>query len=233
MHNMEDRIQKIISASGLMSRRNAEKAIEEGRVKVNGVTAQIGQKADASEDEITVDGKKLTKQKFVYIMLNKPRGYVTTLSDELGRKCVTDLIDIAERVYPVGRLDFNSEGLLILTNDGELANKLMHPGIEKVYQVRVHGTDVKKKVASLSEPIKIDGRLTEPAEVSLNERIGDEAILTITIKEGRNRQIRRLCERAELSVMYLKRIQEGPISLGDLKTGKWRYLTKEECMMLQ
>lgn len=216
-----------------MSRRAAETAIEQGRVLVNGRVAALGEKADISVDSITVDGEKISAQRSVYIMLNKPRGYITSLDDEHDRKTVMDLIDVNERVYPVGRLDYNSEGLLILTNDGDFANRLMHAGLEKVYQVRVHGDDIKRRVSTLSDPIEIDGRMTEKAEILLTERIGDEAVLLITIREGRNRQIRRLCERAGLSVMYLKRIQEGPLSLGNLKTGKWRYLTKEECMMLQ
>ena len=231
---MEERLQKIISNSGLMSRRSAESAIEQGRVTVNGQIASLGDKADLSVDDISVDGISIKEEKKVYIMLNKPRGYVTTLKDDKGRKSVADLIDIKERVYPIGRLDMNSEGLLLFTNDGDFANKLMHPGLTKVYQVRVHGdVDIKNRISSLSNPIEIDGKMTEPAIVELCERIGNDAILLISIKEGRNRQIRKLCDRAGLSVMYLKRIQEGPLTLGNLKIGKWRYLTKEECMMLR
>lgn len=232
--NMEERLQKIIANAGLMSRRKAEETIKAGLVTVNGIVAELGSKADPDKDTIKVDGVIVKpNNSFIYIMLNKPVGYVCTLNDEKGRKIVTDLVDIKTRVFPVGRLDYNSEGLLLLTNDGDFANRVMHPSddIEKTYYLKVRGTDIHNQVKSLKEPIKIDGYLTKCADVQLSERIGNDAIVYITIKEGRNRQIRQLCERAGLSVLQLKRIQEGPLALGDLKPGKWRYLTHDEVSM--
>ena len=200
-------------------------------MRVNGETSFIGQKADPEVDEITVDGRPLTQEgQKRYLMLNKPRGYVCTLSDEKGRKTVAELVkDCGERVYPVGRLDCNSEGLLLLTNDGELANALMHPKrqVDKTYLVWVSGY-IAGSERSLAQPIEIDGRMTSPAEVQLIKADGPVALLRITIREGRNRQIRRLCERAGLTVTRLRRIQEGPLQLGDLRPGQSRPLTQTE-----
>lgn len=232
---MEERLQKIISASGLMSRRKAEEMIAEGKVTVNGAVASVGDKADVELDNILVDGKPVAQQnKKLYVMLNKPRGYVCTLNDEKGRKIVTELIDIKERLYPIGRLDINSEGLLLLTNDGDFANKLMHPSgdVIKTYELRVRGDDLHHQISLMRKPIEIEGYTTQPADVQMMERIDNEAIISVSIHEGRNRQIRRLCERSNLQVLQLKRISEGPITLGSLKTGKWRYLTNEEISML-
>ena len=232
----DERIQKLISASGIMSRRNAEKLIQEGKVFVNGFKANLGDKADLRFDEVVADGIKINSQsKKVYVMLNKPRGYVTTLSDEKDRPIVTDLLcDIDDRLYPVGRLDMNSEGLLILTNDGEFANKLMHPSHEltKTYKVYVGGEDIPTKVHLLEKPININGKQTKPAKAEILEDNGNNAVIKVVIKEGRNRQIRRLCEKAGLKVKTLTRIAEGPLSLGNLKTGAWRYLTSEEISKL-
>ena len=228
---MEQRLQKILSNHGVASRRKAEQMILERRVRVNGNTASLGDTADEDEDIIEVDGVRLKKQpERVVLMLNKPRGYVCTLADEKGRKDVAQLVsDCGARVYPVGRLDLNSEGLLLLTNDGALANRLMHPKkeVDKVYLVwlshYIPGCE-----ASIASPIEIDGRMTSPAGVQLVKAEGQTALLRVTIHEGRNRQIRRLCERANVTVTRLRRIAEGPVSLGDLPSGHWRHLEPQE-----
>ena len=200
-------------------------------MRVNGNTASLGDVADDEEDVIEVDGVPLKRQPArVVLMLNKPRGYVCTLSDEKGRKNVAELVSgCGARVYPVGRLDLNSEGLLLLTNDGELANRLTHPKkeVDKVYLVwlshYIPGCE-----ASIASPIEIDGRPTSPAKVEKLRQEGETALLRITIHEGRNRQIRRLCERANVTVTRLRRVAEGSLQLGDLKPGQWRVLTEEE-----
>ena len=233
---MKERLQKIISASGLMSRRAAEELIAAGKVSVNGVTAALGDKAEAGVDQILVDGKALPSAgEKLYIMLNKPRGYVTTLSDEKGRKNVTELIkELGTRLYPVGRLDMYSEGLLLMTNDGDFANRLMHPSheIDKCYHTWVKGEDMGWAVELLRCPMEIDGYVTSPAEVDILELKGEEALLAITIHEGRNRQVRKMCEAAGLKVTRLMRVSEGGVELGTLKSGKWRRLTEEELDML-
>lgn len=233
---MKERLQKIISASGLMSRRAAEELIAAGKVSVNGVTAALGDKAEAGVDKILVDGKALPSAgEKLYIMLNKPRGYVTTLSDEKGRKNVTELIkELGTRLYPVGRLDMYSEGLLLMTNDGDFANRLMHPSheIDKCYHTWVKGEDMGWAVELLRCPMEIDGYVTSPAEVDILELKGEEALLAITIHEGRNRQVRKMCEAAGLKVTRLMRVSEGGVELGTLKSGKWRRLTEEELDML-
>lgn len=228
---MEERLQKIISRYGVASRRQAEVMLQDGRVRVNGNTAHLGDTADDTEDVIEVDGvclKKAPPQ--VVLMLNKPRGYVTTMKDEKGRKHVSELVaDCGQRVYPVGRLDLFSEGLLLMTNDGTLANRLMHPKgeIKKVYHLWVSGyyTGAEKK---LRDSIEIDGRMTRPAGVRLLFQRAGTAMLEVELSEGRNRQIRRLCEHAGIVVTRLKRIREGKLELGDLPVGKWRLLTPEE-----
>lgn len=229
---MTQRLQKIIAASGLMARRKAEEAIEAGRVTVNGLTARIGDSADPETDTILVDGRALpSTEKKVYIMLNKPRGIVTSLRDEKGRRDVSELISgIPERLYPVGRLDLDSEGLLLMTNDGELANRLMHPSheVEKCYRTWVRGEDAAGKAALLRRPMEIDGRTVGPAKVETLERLPDGAVLEITIHEGRNRQVRKMCEKAGLTVTRLCRVREGRLRLGRLKSGQWRYLTAQE-----
>ena len=212
--------------------------IEAGRVRVNGNTARLGEQADTEEDVIELDGARLkTRQEpeLVYRMLCKPRGFVTTMHDEKGRRSVAELVrDLPVRVYPVGRLDCNSEGLLLLTNDGELANALMHPKkqVDKVYLVWVSGY-IEGKEKSLCEPIEIDGRMTTPAQVSRLHAESATALFHVTIHEGRNRQIRRLCERAGLTVTRLRRIAEGPLQLGDLKPGQSRALTEQELAALR
>ena len=233
---MKERLQKIISASGLMSRRAAEELIAAGKVSVNGVTAALGVKAEAGTDRILVDGKALPSAgEKLYIMLNKPRGYVTTLSDEKGRKNVTELIkELGTRLYPVGRLDMYSEGLLLMTNDGDFANRLMHPShqVDKCYHTWVKGEDMGWAVELLRCPMEIDGYVTSPAQVDILELKGEEALLGITIHEGRNRQVRKMCEAAGLKVTRLMRVSEGGVKLGTLKSGRWRRLTEEELNML-
>lgn len=233
---MEERIQKIMASRGVASRRASEELILQGRVTCNGQVCGLGDRADPEKDTILVDGRPLPSTlDAIYILLHKPRGYVTTLSDEKGRKNVYQLVsDCPQRVYPVGRLDMDSEGLLLLTNDGELANHLMHPShvVDKVYQVWVQGFSP-EGLERLSQPIELDGyRIRKPA-VKCQKRTGDKALLQITIHEGRNRQIRRMCAIAGMEVQRLKRIREGSLSLGQLPLGKWRYLTKEEVQALQ
>ncbi len=229
---MLERLQKIISASGLMSRRAAEQCISEGRVTVNGLVAETGQKADIEKDRILVDGKALPSGgEKTYIMLNKPRGYVTTLKDEKGRKNVTELTkELGQRLYPVGRLDMYSEGLLIMTNDGDFANTLMHPShnMKKTYYTWVTGEDIGPRIEYLREPMLIDDYMISPAEVDIVDLFPGGALLAISIFEGRNRQVRKMCAEAGLKVTRLRRVSEGPLELGDLKTGRWRYLSEEE-----
>ncbi len=227
------RIQKMIADSGFCSRRKAEALISQGRVKVNGRPVKLGDKC-GFKDIITIDGERIympKKKNFIYIMLNKPRGYVTTVSDELDRRCVMDLIsDIDERVYPVGRLDRNSEGLLLFTNDGEFANSIMHPSrhISKTYRVTVRPDISDEQLVQLAGGVEIDGRKTLPANVVVKEKQQGRVVLMITIKEGRNRQIRKMCEAVGLEVARLRRISVGPLKLGMLKPGTWRELTAEE-----
>lgn len=232
---MEERLQKIIARYGIASRRKAEALIEARRVRVNGNTAVLGDTADERQDVIEIDGVRLRRgQERVYLMLNKPRGYVTTLHDEKGRKTVAELVTgCGARVYPVGRLDLNSEGLLLMTNDGALANRLMHPSaaVHKTYLVWLSGyyTGCEDK---LREPIVIDGRATAPADIMCIRAENGLALLKVTIHEGRNRQIRRLCERAGVTVTRLRRIEEGALALGRLPVGQWRALTPEELRAL-
>ena len=226
-----ERLQKIIASRGLCSRRQAEEWIIAGRVSVNGLTAQLGQTADPDADEIRVDGKPLPKAgKKVYLMLNKPRGYVTTLKDEKGRKDAAQLVSgCGQRVYPIGRLDMDSEGLLLFTNDGEFANLLMHPRheVDKTYRVWVTGYS-EENMELLRQPIELDGYQIKPPQVRLVHREGVRAVLEVVIHEGRNRQVRRMCQAAHMEVARLKRIAEGPLKLGQLKTGAWRMLSPEE-----
>ena len=229
---MEERIQKLISAAGLMSRRAAEQALSAGRVTVNGITASLGDKADIDIDEIRVDGNLLpsTGEK-VYIMLNKPKGFVCTLNDEKGRRNVTELVKaLPTRLYPVGRLDMYSEGLLLMTNDGDFANRVMHPShnVSKTYLTWVSGEDIGLAMECLRCPMDIDGYIISPAEVELYELYDCGAILSITIHEGRNRQVRKMCQSAGLKVNRLVRVREGGLELGELKSGSWRHLSPAE-----
>lgn len=233
---MEERLQKILSARGLASRRKAEESISQGRVTVNGVTAHLGDTADPERDDIRVEGKPLPeKQDQVYILLNKPRGYVTTLSDEKGRHNAAQLVaDCGVRVYPVGRLDMDSEGLLLFTSDGDFANALTHPRheVEKAYLCWVTGFTPEGR-ERLEQPITLDGyRIREP-KVKLQKETGDKALFEIVIHEGRNRQVRRMCQAAGMHCTRLKRIREGSLTLGDLPVGKWRYLSEAEVRALR
>ncbi|OUQ24711.1 pseudouridine synthase [Flavonifractor sp. An135] len=228
---MEERLQKILSAAGVTSRRGAEQYLLAGRVTVNGRAASLGDKADPERDDIRVDGKPLRHgEARTYLMLNKPRGYVTTLSDEKGRKTVADLVKgCPARVWPVGRLDLDSEGLLLLTDDGELTHRLIHPSheVEKEYHVWVTG-DAGKALPVLRGPITLDSVPLRPARVELLGREKGESVLSVTIHEGKNRQVRRMCALAGLQVRRLRRVREGALRLGDLPVGRWRLLTEEE-----
>ena len=234
---MEERLQKLISSCGMASRRTAESWIEAGRVTVNGVVAGLGVKADPERDEILVDGKPLRQEaeQRTYLMLNKPRGYVTTLSDEKGRKTVADLVaKCGARVWPVGRLDLDSEGLLLLTDDGDLTNRLIHPKheVEKEYLVWVTG-DVKRAIPILSGPMTLDGDKLAPAKVRQGKTTGDVTQLSVIIHQGKNRQVRRMCAQAGLSVLRLKRVREGDVWLDrELKPGQYRKLTEQEIAAL-
>lgn len=232
---MRQRLQKLLSAAGVCSRRAAEEYIASGRVMVNGVVARIGDSADPEADTITVDGNALPRRdRTVWLMLHKPRGYVTTLSDEKGRKTAAQLVeDCGVRVWPVGRLDLNSEGLLLFTNDGAGTDRLLHPSheVEKEYEVSVTG-DLDRALPILTGPLELDGRPLAPAQVRILRRDARGGGLSVTIHEGRNRQVRRMCALASLEVKALKRVREGPLTLGALPVGKWRMLTEGEVTAL-
>lgn len=233
---MKERIQKILSARGVCSRRQAEQMILAERITCNGITCGLGQTADPDKDQILVDGKPLPSAgAYIYIMLHKPKGYVTTLSDEKGRKNAAMLVeDCGCRVYPVGRLDMDSEGLLLFTNDGDFANFMMHPShmVDKTYRVEVKGFS-ELSMDLLKKPIFLDGYRISAPDVHLICENGDRATIEITIHEGRNRQVRRMCAKAGMQVKRLIRMQEGSLALGDLPSGKWRYLTNKEIGDLQ
>jgi 23S rRNA pseudouridine2605 synthase len=232
------RIQKMIADSGYCSRRKAEELISRGKVKLNGHPVKLGDKC-GFKDIITIDGERIympRKKNLLYIMMNKPRGYVTTVSDELDRRCVMDLLEgVEERVYPIGRLDRNSEGLLLFTNDGDFANSIMHPSrhVSKTYRVTVRPDINDDQLVQLSEGVEIDGKKTLPASVVVKDKAPGRVVLLITIKEGRNRQIRKMCEAVGLEVARLRRISIGPVKLGMLKPGAWRELTAEELRALR
>lgn len=233
---MRERLQKIISAAGICSRRAAEKLISEGKVTVNGAVAALGESADVDTDDIRVEGRSLSADgERTYLMLNKPRGFVTTLSDEKGRRTVAELVaDCGKRVYPVGRLDLDSEGLLIMTDDGEFANAMMHPRYEisKTYETLVSG-DAERALPILRSALDIDGYVIRPATVDIIGREGERTLLSVTIHEGRNRQVRKMCEKAALRVHRLRRVSEGPLTLGVLPLGKWRKLDKNEMELIK
>lgn len=234
----KQRIQKIIAQSGFCSRRKAEELISSGRVKVNGRPCKLGDKADLKA-VISIDGEKLAvsaKRELYYIMLNKPRGYVTTMSDEFDRKNVSELVsDLPERVYPVGRLDKNSEGLLLFTNDGKFANDIMHPSkhVSKTYRVTVRPPVTEDQLVEMSEGVLIDGKKTQPCVINVLTNESTRVVLQMVIKEGRNRQIRKMCDSVGLEVARLKRTMVGPVKLGMLKPGEYRELTSEELRALR
>ncbi|WRS26822.1 pseudouridine synthase [Oscillospiraceae bacterium MB08-C2-2] len=235
------RIQKVLSENGIMSRRAAEDAITKGRITVNGHPCTLGQKINTRKDIVALDGVNLKlakagQEEKLYIMLNKPRGYVTTTSDELGRRCVTDLLTgVNQRVYPVGRLDKISEGLLLFTNDGALANAVMHPGsgIAKTYRVTIRPSITEEQIIHLSTGVEIDGKKTLPAQVHVLSNEPGRVVMLMTIYEGRNRQIRKMCEAVGVEVARLKRISVGPLQLGMLQPGQWRELKPSELTALR
>ncbi|MBQ9268137.1 MAG: rRNA pseudouridine synthase [Oscillospiraceae bacterium] len=232
---MQERIQKILARYGVASRRRAEQMIQEGRVQVNGRTCLLGESADPEKDLVTVDGTALSAlPRPVYIMLHKPRGYVTTADDDRGRKTVLDLVDCGERIYPVGRLDMDSEGLLLLTNDGELTNRLIHPAHEvtKTYLVWLKNADP-EKIRFMGRPMEIDGYRIRPAQIKILRREMNGIQIEIEIHEGRNRQIRKMAEQCGMEVTRLKRTAEGPVQLGGLRCGSWRHLTDQEITALK
>lgn len=227
------RLQKFFSDMGLLSRRAAEAEIERGNVSVNGHPATLGTKIDPKRDIVFWKGKRIYAEKApaVYVMLHKPRGYLCAVSDDRGRKCVTELLEgVKERVYPVGRLDLISEGILLLTNDGEMTARLTHPSYEvpKLYRVKVQGQVTEEQLELLRSEMELDGYRIRPVEVSVHNVLDDSTVLSFTLYEGRNRQIRKMCEQANLTVKRLNRISIGKLKLNNLAVGKWRYLTDEE-----
>ena len=232
----EVRLQKFLAESGVASRRKSEELIDQGKVKVNGRVAMIGDKIDPKKDTVTVNGKKIVKTKtFTYIVLHKPRGFITTMNDEMDRKCVAELIkDVPGRVYPVGRLDRDSEGMLLFTNDGAFANAMTHPTkhVPKTYRVTVRPSINEEQITALTQGVIIEDRKTAPAEVRVITKEEGRVVLEIILYEGRNRQIRKMCEEVGLEVARLKRTAIGSIKLGMLKQGAWRNLTEDEVRKL-
>ncbi|MCI9415413.1 MAG: rRNA pseudouridine synthase [Clostridiales bacterium] len=232
----EERLQKLLSECGIASRRKAEELIRLGKVKVNGRKAGLGDKADLRRDTVTVEGRRLAApEKKVYLMLHKPRGFVTTLSDEKGRKCVADLVaDAGARVFPVGRLDRDSEGLLLLTNDGEFANALTHPSghVPKVYRVTIRQDVTDEQVIRFRQGMVLDGKKTAPADFQVLLKEPGRTVAEVVLYEGRNRQIRRMCEMLSLEVIRLRRVSMGGVKLGMLAPGKWRALSPKEVKQL-
>jgi len=233
------RLQKFMADCGLMSRRAAEEEIKNGYVSVNGRVAEIGTKIDPCADIVVYKGKEIARESqksHVYIMLNKPRGYLSSTTDDRGRKCVTELIkDVDARIYPVGRLDLISEGMLLLTDDGELKNRLTHPGhnIPKVYRVKVAGGVSDEQLEELSSPLILDGYKIRPVDVQKGQSDETGTVLKMTLYEGRNRQIRKMCELVHLTVKRLSRVSIGNLKLDGLPVGKWRYLTDSEVEYLK
>ncbi|MCL2368952.1 MAG: rRNA pseudouridine synthase [Oscillospiraceae bacterium] len=233
-----ERLQKILSAGGIASRREAEGLISAGRVTVDGVPAQLGDRADPSSQVVAVDGVPVlaAEGERMYIMLNKPRGYVTTVKDDRGRRTVMDLLgEDGKGLWPVGRLDRDSQGLLLMTNDGAVTQRLTHPSfeVEKTYHAFVRGEEVAEKAYEMTKPLVIEGVRLQPAQVRLRRELSEGGVLEIQIKEGKNRQVRNMCAHFDLYVSRLVRVREGELQLGDLKTGNWRHLTPDEVAYLQ
>lgn len=232
------RLQKYFTDCGILSRRAAEDEIRAGRVKVNGIVAEVGQKIDPEVDVVEYKNKIIRPQDkplMKYIMLHKPRGYLSTVTDDRGRRCVTELVkDAGARLYPVGRLDMDSEGLLLMTNDGDLTFKLTHPKheIPKIYHVRVAGAVTKEQIEAISSPMNIDGYEILPVKTEILSIQEKDTVLRMTLFEGRNRQIRKMCETVGLEVLRLCRVAIGELTLGDLAIGKWRYLTEDQVAYL-
>jgi len=235
---MEVRLQKYLADAGIASRRKAEELILAGKVQVNGVTVtELGTKVDDKVDSVFYNGKRvINNEPMVYIMLNKPEGFVTTVKDQFDRPTVLDLVkNVKERVFPVGRLDYDTSGLLILTNDGDLTYKLTHPkhNIEKTYVAKVYGTPGEEAVRKFKHGIHIEGKKTEPAKLEVLEENGKFSVCKITITEGRNRQVRKMCEAVKHPVASLKRVSTGELTLGELKKGQYRHLTEKEVKYLK
>lgn len=232
------RLQKYFTDCGVLSRRAAEEEIKAGKVKVNGIQANLGDKIDPETDVVEYKGRRIMPQKDekrVYILLNKPCGVVTSARDEKNRTCVTDLVKCGTRVYPVGRLDLNSQGLILMTNDGELTNKLTHPRheIPKIYEVEVVGKVTTEQLNTLNSSMTVDGYVLLPVKTEFLSKDDKFTTLRMTLYEGRNRQIRKMCEQVGLKVAKLTRVAIGSIKLGDLQIGKWRYLTNDEINKLK
>lgn len=234
---MQVRLQKYLADAGVASRRKSEEFIKRGKVSVNGVVVtELGTKIDDKTDTVTYNGKVVKAEtKFVYIMLNKPEGFVTTVKDQFNRPAVTDLVKVKERVFPVGRLDYDTSGLLILTNDGDLTYKLTHPKheIEKTYIAKLFGTPDINDINKFKHGVHVDGRKTLPAKIEIIEKEEKYCYAKIIIKEGRNRQVRKMCEAIKHPVAMLKRVATGDLQLGDLPKGKYRYLTEKEIRYLK
>jgi len=239
MKDNKKRIQKVLSENGIMSRRKSEIAIKTGKIRLNGYQATLGMKMDPYIDIIHIGKQRVyldTQSEKIYIMMNKPRGYITTTKDERDRKCVMDLLkDIPHRVYPIGRLDKNSEGLLLFTNDGEFANFIMHPknNIKKTYRVTIRGDITEEQIIKLTYGVNIDTGITLPANIKIIIQEPNRCVFNITIMEGKNRQIRKMCESIGLNLIRLIRVSIGPVKLGMLQPGKYRYITPEELKLLK
>jgi len=237
MNQKKIRINKYLAHLGIASRRKVDQYIQEGRILINGEATHPGELIDPGKDEISFDGKKVEKQEeeHEYIILNKPRGVLSTVSDDEGRQTVIDLVKSKNRLYPVGRLDMDSEGLVLLTNDGDVAYKLTHPKfqIAKTYAVWISGHLDKEKIETIREGVKLDDGITAPARMNVESKLQDEAIFKITLYEGKKREIRRMCDTLHLEVIRLKRISIGPIEIHDLKEGQFRHLTNREIERLK
>lgn len=233
------RLQKYVAECGIMSRRAAEKEILAGNITVNGEQVELGRVIDPNKDKVRFKGRPVLMKRNshkLYLILNKPRGYVTTMWDDKDRKCVASLVkDVGARVYPVGRLDYESEGMLIMTNDGDLANKLMHPKhhIAKTYNVRVESTVTKEQLKVLTSEMEIDGYKIKPVECKILRSKNGYTVLEMILHEGRNRQIRKMCEQVGLEITYLRRVAIGDVELSDIRVGKWRWMTKEQIEYLK